>query len=138
MKYVILLLLISTRAYGTITATDSTLYIADSSFTVQSSETMPSFVHITPVAVQIGDTALCNIIVIKEMKDYGNQPFADSTTQSGAVFFTIQSASGSKKYELSMSINNISVSRTYDAYSAYGWKFLYWKISEAYGLTITD
>jgi hypothetical protein len=113
--------------------TDSAAYVADSVFTYYDDG---MYSTITPVSVSIGDTALCSIIRITEMKDYGTQPYGSGWTQSGAVFFTIESASGATKHALSISINNITDKQTYAAWKAYGFKFLAWKIADTYNLNL--
>lgn len=134
MKQLLLIALLSIwgHAYASVT-TDSTAYVADSVFAYTEDG---MFSNITPVSVSIGDTALCSVIRITEMKDYGTQPYGSGYTQSGAVFFTIESASGATKHSLSMSINNISDKQTYAAWKAYGFKFLAWKIADTYGLNL--
>jgi hypothetical protein len=128
----IALLSISGHAYAS-NKTDSAAYVADSVFTYYDDG---MYSAITPIRVSIGDTALCTTIRITEMKDYGTQPYGSGWTQSGAVFFTIESASGATKHSLSMSINNISDKQTYDAWKAYGFKFLAWKIADTYNLNL--
>jgi len=139
MKYIILILLsLSAHAYGANTTaptptTDSAAYVADSAFSYYDDG---MYSTITPVSVSIGDTAMCSIIRITEMKDYGTQPYGSGWTQSGAVFFTIESASGATKHALSISINNITDKQTYAAWKAYGFKFLAWKIADTYNLNL--
>lgn len=134
MKQLLLIALLSIwgHAYASVT-TDSMAYVADSSFTYYEDG---MYSAITPIMVSIGDTALCTTIRITEMKDYGTQPYGLGWTQSGAVFFTIETASGATKHSLSMSINNISDKQTYDAWKAYGFKFLAWKIADTYNLNL--
>ncbi len=134
MKQLLLIALVSVWGHASASVTtDSTAYVADSAFTYYEDG---MYCTITPVAVRIGDTALCSVIRITEMKDYGTQPYDTGYTQSGAVFFTLESASGATKYPMSMSINNISSKQTYTAWKAYGFKFLAWKIADTYSLNI--
>lgn len=113
--------------------TDSAAYVADSVFTYYEDG---MYADITPVTVAIVDTIQCTIVRITEMKDYGTQPYNGGWTQSGAVFFTIQDSTGAIKHSLSMSINNISDKQTYNAWKAYGFKFLAWKIADEYSLNL--
>ena len=134
MKQLLLFALVSIWGHASASVTtDSTAYVADSAFNYYEDG---MYCTITPVAVRIGDTALCSVIRITEMKDYGTQPYDTGYTQSGAVFFTLESASGATKYPLSLSINNISDKQTYNAWKAYGFKFLAWKIADVYSLNL--
>ena len=134
MKQLLLIALVSIWGHASASVTtDSAAYVADSAFTYYEDG---MYCTISPVAVRIGDTALCTVLRITEMKDYGTQPYNGGYTQSGAVFFTLETASGSVKYHLSLSINNISDKQTYDAWKTYGFKFLAWKIADTYSLNI--
>ena len=140
MKQLLLIGLISIwgHAYGmtspapTVT-TDSAAYVADSAFTYYNDG---MYANITPVTVSIGDAGTCTIVRITEMKDYGTQPYNGGWAQSGAVFFTIEDTAGTIKHALSLSINNISDKQTYNAWKAYGFKFLAWKIADEYSLNL--
>jgi len=136
-KLILVASFLSMTIAGTAQTDDVAGYVADSVFTVHvDSGTQFTYCNIEPV-MMLGDDSACTRIVYNVINDYGRQPCKDTSvhgyTYSAAVFVTIYGNGVS--HDVSFSINNINAN-SYTAWKLYGEKWIYWKISEKYNLTL--
>jgi hypothetical protein len=125
-------ILLSIGLLATLTAQAQKPYTKDSLFTVYSVDSLQG-TWCDIVEVQNLNTTY-NRLQFVEIRDYGKQPTATGTTYSAAAFFNLVGDGGTQT-QVSVSINNIE-SNDYDMYKKYGTKFLFWRLSNQYQITL--